>query len=117
MESSLIQICEQNVSKKALTIKDKGWKPLSFMERETRLELATSSLARKHSTTELPPHKLRFKFLASDEKFNLPPNYLRSYYYLTCSHLKVKHELILQFFLFSLRVFIIFVKIIPVIVS
>ena len=27
-----------------------------FMERETRLELATSSLARKHSTTELPPH-------------------------------------------------------------
>ena len=27
-----------------------------FMERETRLELATSSLARRHSTTELPPH-------------------------------------------------------------
>ena len=26
------------------------------MERETRLELATSSLARKHSTTELLPH-------------------------------------------------------------
>ena len=25
------------------------------MERETRLELATSSLARRHSTTELPP--------------------------------------------------------------
>ncbi len=29
---------------------------LFFMERETRLELATSSLARRHSTTELPPH-------------------------------------------------------------
>ena len=29
-----------------------------FMERETRLELATSSLARKHSTTELPPHRV-----------------------------------------------------------
>lgn len=28
---------------------------LFFMERETRLELATSSLARRHSTTELPP--------------------------------------------------------------
>ena len=27
-----------------------------FMERETRLELATSSLARMHSTTELLPH-------------------------------------------------------------
>ena len=30
---------------------------VSFMERETRLELATSSLARKHSTTELLPHQ------------------------------------------------------------
>ena len=29
-----------------------------FMERETRLELATSSLARRHSTTELPPHRV-----------------------------------------------------------
>lgn len=28
------------------------------MERETRLELATSSLARKHSTTELLPRNL-----------------------------------------------------------
>ena len=44
---------EQNVSKKVKTIKAKGLKPLAFMERETRLELAASSLARKHSTTEL----------------------------------------------------------------
>ena len=48
--------CEQNKSKTVYTIKDKSLKLLSFMERETRLELATSSLARKHSTTELPPH-------------------------------------------------------------
>ena len=47
--------CEQNESKTAYTIKDKSLKLLSFMERETRLELATSSLARRHSTTELPP--------------------------------------------------------------
>ena len=47
--------CEQNKSKTVYTIKDKSWKLLSFMERETRLELATSSLARRHSTTELPP--------------------------------------------------------------
>ena len=46
---------EQNESKIAYTIKDKSLKLLSFMERETRLELATSSLARRHSTTELPP--------------------------------------------------------------
>ena len=31
-----------------------------LMERETRLELATSSLARRHSTTELPPHIFAF---------------------------------------------------------
>ena len=50
------KICEQNVSINAYKIKDKSLKLLSFMERETRLELATSSLARRHSTTELPPH-------------------------------------------------------------
>lgn len=51
---------EQNESKIAYTIKDKSLKLLSFMERETRLELATSSLARRHSTTELPPHRVVF---------------------------------------------------------
>ena len=49
---------EQKESKNAETIKAKGLKPLAFMERETRLELATSSLARKHSTTELLSHLL-----------------------------------------------------------
>ena len=48
--------CEKFVRIIPNTIKDKSWKLLSFMERETRLELATSSLARRHSTTELPPH-------------------------------------------------------------
>ena len=33
-----------------------------FMERETRLELATSSLARRHSTTELPPHLMLYLY-------------------------------------------------------
>ena len=51
--------CEKFVRIIADTIKDKSLKLLSFMERETRLELATSSLARRHSTTELPPHFLR----------------------------------------------------------
>ena len=40
----------------SLHIKKPHMKWSFFMERETRLELATSSLARKHSTTELPPH-------------------------------------------------------------
>lgn len=62
MESSLIQICEHNVSITVYTIKDKSLKLLSFMERETRLELATSSLARRHSTTELPPHRVLFYY-------------------------------------------------------
>ena len=54
--------CEQNKSKTVYTIKDKSLKLLSFMERETRLELATSSLARRHSTTELPP-LIRYSFI------------------------------------------------------
>lgn len=54
--------CEQNKSKTVYTIKDKSLKLLSFMERETRLELATSSLARRHSTTELPPLSLPFGY-------------------------------------------------------
>lgn len=54
--------CEQNKSKTVYTIKDKSWKLLSFMERETRFELATSSLARRHSTTELPPLSLPFGY-------------------------------------------------------
>ena len=66
MESSLIQICEHNVSKTVYTIKDKSLKLLSFMERETRLELATSSLARRHSTTELPPHRVTFLLYMSN---------------------------------------------------
>ncbi len=56
------KICEQNVSINTHKIKDKSLKLLSFMERETRLELATSSLARKHSTTELPPHWVLFYY-------------------------------------------------------
>ena len=40
-----------------------------FMERETRLELATSSLARKHSTTELPPHFFCCIFIIHEQFF------------------------------------------------
>ena len=54
--------CEKFVRIIPNTIKDKSWKLLSFMERETRLELATSSLARRHSTTELPPLSLPFGY-------------------------------------------------------
>ena len=60
--------CEQNKSKTVYTIKDKSWKLLSFMERETRLELATSSLARRHSTTELPP-LIGYFFIIHEQKF------------------------------------------------
>ena len=74
--------CETFVRLFLHTIKDKSWKLLSFMERETRLELATSSLARRHSTTELPPHTFAFikEILIND--FYLPP---RVHYYNTCS--------------------------------
>ena len=49
-----------------------------FMERETRLELATSSLARKHSTTELPPHFFAV-FLLYMSNFFLQVFFLRTY--------------------------------------
>lgn len=48
---SLVDMSKNKI-KKSLNIR------LFFMERETRLELATSSLARRHSTTELPPHRV-----------------------------------------------------------
>ncbi len=55
----MIKKYEQNESKIASKQKNKSLKLLFLMERETRLELATSSLARRHSTTELPPQILR----------------------------------------------------------
>ena len=60
--------CEKFVRIIPNTIKDKSLKLLSFMERETRLELATSSLARRHSTTELPPHYCVCVFIIHEQK-------------------------------------------------
>ena len=74
--------CEKFVRIIPNTIKDKSLKLLSFMERETRLELATSSLARRHSTTELPPRIIR-RAVGCFELNRLP----RSVYsYSTCSN-------------------------------
>ena len=61
--------CEKFVRIIPNTIKDKSLKLLSFMERETRLELATSSLARRHSTTELPPHRVTLLFYMLKKKY------------------------------------------------
>ena len=51
-----------------LEIKSTHHQWVLFMERETRLELATSSLARRHSTTELPPH-IGYCFIIHEQIF------------------------------------------------
>src|SRR5260370_41707470 len=46
-----------------------AWQPrkLSGLERVTRLELATSSLARRCSTTELHPHREKVEIMAQQD--------------------------------------------------
>ena len=52
--------------------------PFKFMERETRFELATSTLARLHSTTELFPHSYNTPSLVAESWIIYPQHGLMS---------------------------------------